>query len=105
MNNIKLWPREYRGEALVMYVASPGMYRTRLDVHRAGSDLHLTNIPAAQPRKVQLPSAINDSEYEELAGLRKAQAWGAPMFQSGHPKQKEALARLNELQAKECAAG
>jgi hypothetical protein len=44
-------------------------------------------------------------EFDELAGLRKARAWGAPMFQPGHGKYVEALARLNELEAKELAAG
>jgi hypothetical protein len=49
-------------------------------------------------------AAISTLEYAELAGLRKAQAWGAPMFQPGHGKYVEALARLHELEAKELAA-
>jgi hypothetical protein len=43
-------------------------------------------------------------EYDELSALRKAQAWGAPVFQPGHDRYAEAIARLNALVAKELAA-
>ncbi len=44
------------------------------------------------------------AEHDELAALRKAQAWGAPLFQRAHPGYTAALARLAELEAKERAA-
>jgi hypothetical protein len=50
------------------------------------------------------PSSISCLQYDELSALRKAQAWGAPMFQPGHDRYAEAISRLNALVAKELAA-
>jgi hypothetical protein len=44
---------------------------------------------------------ISAREFDELAALRKAQAWGAPLFQSNHPKYHDTLIRLKELERKE----
>jgi hypothetical protein len=44
---------------------------------------------------------ISAREFDELAALRKAQAWGAPLFQPCHPNYQDALIRLKELERKE----
>jgi hypothetical protein len=46
---------------------------------------------------------ISDGEFEELAGLRRAQGWGTAIFQPGHPKYERTMARMAELEAKERA--
>ena len=87
-----------------MYYASPGIYRMRL--HFLGSEIVLS-AENAEANRQSAPSAlpaISDTEFEELAGLRKAQAWGAPIFRSGHPNHADALARIEELETKERAA-
>jgi hypothetical protein len=44
--------------------------------------------------------AISFAEYDELSALRKAQAWGTAMFQAGHAKYAETIARMKELEIK-----
>ena len=48
---------------------------------------------------------ISESEFDELASLRQAQGWGTPIFRPGHPKFERTMARLAELEARECATG
>jgi hypothetical protein len=90
-------------ETLVMYYSSAGAYGIRLRPGRSGDSHSSANLPAIPPKVARGSVAISDAEYEELTYLRKAQAWGAPLFQPGHRNYAQALARLSELQAKERA--
>jgi hypothetical protein len=84
--------KKLREETLVLSYFATGWY----EIRRFRSPARQRAIPAAAP--------ISESEFEELGGLRMAQGWGTPMFQPGHPKCQQALARLAELEAKERAA-
>jgi hypothetical protein len=102
-------------ETLVIYYAAPDRYGIRAaDGLRArGSHpwphsherLQLSVEPAvALPGLTPVFAPITDEEFEELSSLRKARAWGTPLFQPNHPRYGQALARLQELEAKEQAA-
>jgi hypothetical protein len=65
-----------------------------------GSNVQVSRI-GGQAQATSAVPAISDDEFDELAALRKAQAWNAPMFQPSHPSYQRAMARLRELQAKE----
>jgi hypothetical protein len=78
-----------RAETLVVLCLS----NVRYEVQQQGSTALESVAPVAAP--------ISDREYEELAGLRQGQGWGAPMFQPWHPKYPQTMARVSELEAKE----
>jgi hypothetical protein len=88
---------------LVLYYASPASYGIRLR-SSTSDDGGFSVKPLALPQDVA-PAAgiISTAEHDELAGLRKAQAWGDPMFQARNAKYTGAMARLHELEAKERA--
>jgi hypothetical protein len=70
-----------RHETLVFSYSAAGWY----EVRRLRS--------AARRRAALAGPPITENEFEELAALRKAQGWGAPLFQPGHSKYRQALAR------------
>lgn len=84
--------KKLRDETLVLSYCASGWY----EIRRLRSTAGQRAVPAAAP--------ISENEFEELAGLRKAQGWGTPIFQPGHPKYQQTRARLRELEAKERAA-
>lgn len=73
--------------------------------HSATGGYEMRRLRSTSQQDVAPAAAIDDTEFEELAALRKAQAWGTPVFQPGHPKHQQVLARLTELEAKERACG
>jgi hypothetical protein len=83
--------RILRDETVVIRPSTTGGY----EIQRLRSTSRQEVAPAA--------SAISEKEFEELAALRKAQAWGTPVFQPGHPLCQQVMARLTELEAKERA--
>jgi hypothetical protein len=87
-------PGDSRVDAFVLYQASPATYGLRL--------------MACSPSRLRLsdgkPSALGFADYRELAALRQAQAWGAPVFQPSHARYRQVLARFQELEARERAA-
>ena len=84
--------KKLRNETLVFSYFAAGRYEVR------------RHPSAARRRAVSGATPITENEFEELAALRKAQGWGTPLFQPGHPKYQQTLARLTELEAKERAA-
>jgi hypothetical protein len=84
--------KKRQDETLVLLYLATGWYELR----RLG--------PPARPGGTPTVEPITAHEFEELAGLRKAQAWGTPMFQPGHANYQQALARIAELETKERAA-
>jgi hypothetical protein len=66
--------KKLREETLVLSYFATGWYQIR----RLRSTARQRAIPAAAP--------ISENEFEELAGLRKAQGWGTPMFPAGAPE-------------------
>jgi len=83
-------------DILVLYLSSPSSYSVRL---QSAPGLCVTRQDAA------IESAtITTAEYDELAALRKAQAWETPMFQPGHAQYRAVVARLRQLEAKELAS-
>jgi hypothetical protein len=80
------------GETRVVLCLCPG----HGDVSQNGPTVRQSLTPAAAP--------LSDKEFEELAGLRKAQGWGTPIFQPGHPRYQETVERMSELEARECLA-
>jgi hypothetical protein len=87
-------------DILVMYQSSPSSYGIRL--HSSLSDVphRVASVCATFTDVAFEPQAITCTEYDELAALRKAQAWGTPMFQPEYPRYAEAMARLEHLEAK-----
>ncbi len=77
------------GEALF----SAGTAASRSGLKPAGSGARQEAVPAVAP--------ITEDEFEELAGLRKAQCWCTPVFQPDHPDYGRAMTRLKQLEAKE----
>jgi hypothetical protein len=63
--------------------------------------LCLTTAPYEEQHSGEGP--ISATEFEELAGLRKAKGWGTAIFQPGHPRYAGTMARMAELEAKERA--
>jgi hypothetical protein len=96
--------RRLRAETLVLYHFANG----RRSLQRINSKL-ISLEPCIRPGLVQpirlAATPISETEFDELSALRKAQAWGAPLFQCGHAKYQQTIARLRELEAKERAAG
>ena len=86
-------PRESQTYILVMYCSSATSYGIRLG-DRMG-DFPCSRNPVSRAQRT-----ISFAEYDELSALRKAQAWGTPMFQVGHAKYAETIARMNELEIK-----
>jgi hypothetical protein len=85
-----------QADMLVMYLSSPSSYGIRF---QSSPELSvIVNDTAIKP-------AITSAECDELAALRKAQAWETPMFQPRHPRYAAAIARLRQLEAKELASG
>ena len=99
MWKVSAHPPEYGADILIMYCSSATTYGVRLK----------SCCPFVQdPRLVAKdgtgePKAISFTEYDELSALRKAHAWGTPMFQPNHPRYEELMVRLKELEAKELA--
>jgi hypothetical protein len=89
-------------EILVMYSSSPTTYGIRMNSCDA-SVIAFTASPPVLSRKFDR-GTITCAEYDELAALRKAQAWGTPMFQPTHSRYEEMIARVRELEAKLLAA-
>ena len=94
MNSPGIGELRVRGESLVLYWASPAAYGLRPTTR--GADI-LGGVMSCRSA-VQDPISI--SEYDELTALRKAQAWGTPMFQPFHPLYAKTLTRLSELESK-----
>jgi hypothetical protein len=71
-----------------------------------GQTRQLNNVVVEAPAAVRQPAPqpISSVEHAELSWLRKAQAWGTPLFQSTHAGYSQAIARLRELEVKERAA-
>jgi hypothetical protein len=90
-------------EILVMYCSSPATYGIRLTSHCPGVFPFPTSARVASSDAARAPSAIGLTEHDELAALRKSQAWGTPMFQPNHPRYAQLISRLRELEAKELA--
>jgi hypothetical protein len=88
-------------DILVMYQSSPSSYRIRLHSSFSGALRYVAGVRAVLRDVSFEPEAITCAEYDELAALRKAQAWGTPMFQPEHPRYAAAMARLAHLEAKE----
>jgi hypothetical protein len=81
-------------DILVLYLSAPGRYGVRLQ-----------SAPAlcVMPQPIAIEPAITSAEYDELTALRKARAWGTPLFQPGHAQYAAALTRLKQLETKELA--
>jgi hypothetical protein len=90
--------------SLVMYCSSPTTYGIRVSAPCPALLRSVIRFPTVVAEVGRAPSSISCLEYDELSALRKAQAWGAPMFQPYHDRYEEAIARLNALVAKELAA-
>jgi len=89
-------------DILVMYLSSPSSYGIRVHSSCCGASPRLAG---AVRRDVAFGSeTITSTEYDELAALRKAQAWGTRMFQPEHPQYAVAIARLEHLEARVLAA-
>jgi hypothetical protein len=84
-----------------MYCSSRNAYGIRLGCPEPG-DFQL--VATSRPGVARQREAIICTELDELAWLRKAQAWGTPLFQPGHVRYVEALTRLRDLEARERAA-
>jgi hypothetical protein len=76
----------------------PGVLKTPAHLNRDAGDR------VARPRVAAEVAPISDQEFDELAALRKARCWEAPIFQPWHPSYRQVMARLTELEAKERAA-
>ena len=94
---------ESRAEVFVLYCSSSTTYGIRLSVLRCCAPQFVTSPQVVPTDAASAPGDITFTEYDELSALRKAQAWGAPMFQPNHPRYSQAIARLNQLEAKERA--
>ena len=81
-------------DMLVMYLSSPSSYGIRF---QPSPELCVI------VKDTAIKPAITSAECDELATLRKAQAWETPMFQPRHPRYAAAIARLRQLEAKELA--
>jgi hypothetical protein len=88
-------------DILVMYQSSPTSYGIRLHSSNSGALQRVVGVVATLRDATVEPEAITCTEYDELAALRKAQAWGTPMFQPKHPRYAAAMTRLEQLKAKE----
>jgi hypothetical protein len=91
-------------DILVMYLSSPSSYGIRLHSSCCGASPRLAGVGAMRTDVVFGPETITSTEYDELAALRKAQAWGTPMFQREHPQYAVAIARLEHLESRVLAA-
>jgi hypothetical protein len=87
-----------------MYLFSPSSYGIRLRTYGSGASQGVAGVRAMERDVAFEPEAITCTEYDELAALRKAQAWGTPMFQPEHPRCAQAMARLKQLEAKELSS-
>jgi hypothetical protein len=88
-------------DILVMYQSSPSSYGIRLHSSCSGPLQCVAGV-CEMLRDVNFePGTITCTEYDELSALRKAQAWGTPVFQPEHPRYAAATARLQHLEAKE----
>jgi hypothetical protein len=88
-------------EILVMYCSSPTTYGIRMNSCVPSALSFRASPPVLSSGFVLEPRTISCTEYDELAALRKAQAWGTPMLQPDHSRYEETIARLRELEAKE----
>ena len=102
MIRVETYSQGRHADILIMYLSSPSSYGIRLRSSPSGIPLgvagvrtKLTGVSACEPKHITL------AEYNELAALRKAQAWRTPMFQPDHPQYAAAMARLSQLEAKE----
>jgi hypothetical protein len=96
-------PVRSQDEILVMYCSSPATYGIRMNSHCQGAFPFATGARVVSGDATRAPSAISLTEHDELAALRKSQAWGTPMFQPDHPRYAQSISRLRELEAKELA--
>ena len=92
-------------DILVMYQSSPSNYGIRMHASCSGTLQYGAGVCAMLRDVTFEPEAITCTEHDELAALRKAQAWGTPMFQPEHPRYAAAMARLAHLEAKELSCG
>ena len=101
MHKVGVHPPEYGADILIMYCSSATTYGVRLK-SCCSAVLPFARDPRLVTKDVT-GEPISFSEYDELSALRKAHAWGTPMFQPNHPRYQELIARLKELEAKELA--
>ena len=96
-------PPESQADVLIMYCSSATTYGVRLKSCCPAILPFVRGPRLATANVTEEPNAITFAEYDELSALRKAHAWGTPMFQPNHPHYQELMARLKELEAKELA--
>jgi hypothetical protein len=84
-----------------MYFSSPTTYGIRMNSCVRPVSAFSASRPILSRDSVLEPRTISCAEFDELAALRKAEAWGTPMFQPNHSRYEEMIARLRELEAKE----
>jgi hypothetical protein len=93
---------DYQPDAFVLYYASAATYGIRASPRRRTLPPG-ESIRDLAPHVRSTPRDGGFAEYQELATLRRAQAWGTPLFHADHPDHAAALARLRELEQRERA--
>ena len=83
-------------DTMVLYCASPTAYGIGLSAPHAGAQ--------ARKEAMSQQELLDPLEYDEWTVLRKAQAWGAPLFETTHPEYHQTMCRLQELESKVRAA-